>query len=392
MTSYKHLSVQARSLTIFYRVAEDPVVESLLALLDAEDAPADVRIQKYSAFTRNLFEKEENLSRYIWELTALDENIYVRKHARKEETSAVLEDCIAKELQLLQQLSQVSAAEVKAGLEDFLPEWITEDMDFSGLYKERMDNLFAMGWGIYARHRMFTYDEGEIVPVAFPDPIELKALVGYQFARNQVVENTEAFLRNKPAANVLLYGDAGTGKSSTIKAIVNKLWHQGLRMIEIRKGDMLELPKLIHRLADNPLKFILFIDDLSFTGHNEDVGALKAILEGSVAAKTDNVLIYATSNRRHLVKETLSDRSGDDVHRSETMEEQTSLSDRFGLSIPFSKPDKKEYLEIVHGLADHYGLSDVEDLDMLAERFAIQRGGRSGRTARYFIESLQCQR
>ncbi|MBE6032730.1 MAG: DUF815 domain-containing protein, partial [Clostridiales bacterium] len=340
MTSYKHLRVQARSLTIFYRVAEDPVVESLLALLDAEDAPAEVRLQKYSAFTRNLFEKEENLSRYIWELTALDENIYVRKHARKEETSAVLEDCVAKELQLLQQLSQVSAAEVKAGLEDFLPEWITEDMDFSGLYKERMDNLFAMGWGIYARHRMFTYDEGEIVPVAFPDPIELKALVGYQFARNQVVENTEAFLRNKPAANVLLYGDAGTGKSSTIKAIVNKLWHQGLRMIEIRKGDMLELPKLIHRLADNPLKFILFIDDLSFTGHNEDVGALKAILEGSVAAKTDNVLIYATSNRRHLVKETLSDRSGDDVHRSETMEEQTSLSDRFGLSIPFSKPDK----------------------------------------------------
>ena len=392
MSPYKNLSTQARSLTVFYRVTEDPVVNALLDLLNAADSMADKKALSYSAFTRKLFERNENLSEYIWELTARDENIYVRKHARKEETSELLENCVAKELEILQNLSQLNAAELKTGLGDFLPEWQTKALNFTALYEERMANLFAMGWGIYANHRMFTYEEGEIAPVAFPDPIQLKNLVGYQFARNQVVENTEAFLAGKPAANVLLYGDAGTGKSSTIKAIVNKLWNQGLRMIEVRKGDMLELPKLIHKLADNPLKFILFIDDLSFTGHNEDVGALKAILEGSVAAKTDNVLIYATSNRRHLVKETLSDRSGDDVHRSETMEEQTSLSDRFGLSIPFSKPDKKEYLEIVHGLAEHYGLADTEDLDMLAERFAIQRGGRSGRTARYFIESLQCQR
>ncbi len=408
----KTLKAQASSMTIFYRVMEDPAMAALLRLLDTVGMEKEEKLQAYSAFTRLLFEKNENLSQYIWELTALDENIYVRREAAGEKLSPVLEECALQELSILERLSQVTAKDIKSALstgiylpewitakntnsalntEIYLPEWVTEEMNFRQLYTERMDNLFNMGYGIYARHRMFTYTDGKIKPVPFPDPIRLSGLVGYEFARNQVKENTKAFIQNRPAANVLLYGNAGTGKSSTIKAIVNELWEQGLRMIEIRKGDLLEIPKLIEELAPNPLKFILFIDDLSFTGHNEDVGALKAILEGSASAKTDNIVIYATSNRRHLVKETMSDRTGDDMHRNETMEEQTSLSDRFGLSIPFTKPGKGEYLDIVHGLVEQYGIRAPEDLDIQAERFAIERGGRSGRTARYFVDSLQCR-
>ena len=197
------------------------------------------------------------------------------------------------------------------------------------------------------------------------------------------------FLKDKPAANVLLYGDAGTGKSSTIKAIVNEFADIGLRMIEVRKGDLLKLPELIEKLANNSLKFIIFIDDLSFSKNNEEIGALKAILEGSVSGKTENVVLYATSNRRHLVQESFSDRNGDDIHRNETIQEQTSLSDRFGLAICFYKPDKKEYLDIIHGLVKEYKIKDIENLDVLAERHAMERGGRSGRTARQFVEYLK---
>ena len=198
---------------------------------------------------------------------------------------------------------------------------------------------------------MFTYNKGEIVPAKYPDSIRLSSHIGYERQRKRIIDNTYAFLKDKPAANVLLYGDAGTGKSSTIKAIVNEFADIGLRMIEVRKGDLLKLPELIEKLANNPLKFIIFIDDLSFAKNNEEIGALKAILEGSVSSKTENVVLYATSNRRHLVQESFSDRNGDDIHRNETIQEQTSLSDRFGLSVCFSKPDKKEYLDIIHGLS-----------------------------------------
>ena len=160
-------------------------------------------------------------------------------------------------------------------------------------------------------------------------------------------------------------------------------------MIEVRKGDLLKIPELIDNLANNPLKFIIFIDDLSFAKNNEEIGALKAILEGSVTTKTPNVVIYATSNRRHLVQESFSDRNGDDIHINETIQEQISLSDRFGLAICFSKPDKKEYLDIVHGLLKEYKVNNIENVDILAERHALERGGRSGRTARQFVEQLK---
>ena len=198
-----------------------------------------------------------------------------------------------------------------------------------------------------------------------------------------------ALLNGKPCNNVLLYGDAGSGKSSTIKAIVNEYYEMGLRLIEIKKNQLYSLPDVIEKLADNPLKFIVFIDDLSFSTNDNDFGALKAILEGGVAGKTENIAIYATSNRRNLVKENFNDRNGDDIHLQDTIQEVMSLSARFGLTVTYSKPDKDLYCKIVKDLADAAGIMlDENKLYVRAEAFAIRHGGRNPRTAKQFIDLL----
>ena len=171
--------------------------------------------------------------------------------------------------------------------------------------------------------------------------------------------------------------------------MANALWQEGLRIIELRKDQLREIPRVLDELSGNPLKFVLFIDDLSFSGDDDNFSSLKAVLEGSVAARSSNVVIYATSNRRHIVKERFSDREGDDIHRNDTMQELVSLSERFGLHITFSKPDKQTYLHIVHRLAAQQGIDMPEDkLDLLAERFALERGNRSARLARQLVDGL----
>ena len=244
--------------------------------------------------------------------------------------------------------------------------------------------------GIYARHPMFYISgENQIVPVHNPDKIRLSSLIDYKREQQIILDNTMALLSGKPAANILLTGDAGTGKSSTVKAVVNELSHLGLRILEVRKEQLHSIPAILDELNSNPLKFILFIDDLSFQKDDDNFSALKAILEGSVSARSRNVVIYATSNRRHLVKESFSNRDGDDVHRNDTMQEMLSLSERFGIQITFQKPDKKTYLDIVRHLAKDRGVEmPVEELEAQAERFALGRGGRSARAATQFIDSL----
>ncbi len=192
-----------------------------------------------------------------------------------------------------------------------------------------------------------------------------------------------------PAVNVLLYGDAGTGKSSSVKAIANEFAADGLRLVEVKKNQLYQIPALLDSLAQNPLKFILFIDDLSFSANDDNFAALKAILEGSVGGRSQNVVVYATSNRRHLIKETLSDRSGDDIHEADTRQELMSLSARFGLTVTFQRPDKVRFEEILLDLAKQYGVQMPSDqLFIKGEAFAIRAGGRSPRVARQFIELL----
>ena len=392
MKKLEQINMKAKSFVVFNNILEDDVMKAFLNMIDIKEKSDIKKVEEYSNFTRKLFEKSENFSDYIWKLIIFNENIYVHKLASKEIISNMLAQCVKHELQTLQDIATITSQDIRSEIEynGFMAEWsINTEYDFNKMYEERMEKLFTVGYGIYSNNIMFTYDNGKVAPVKYPDNIRLSSHIGYERERKRIIDNTYAFIKGKPAANVLLYGDAGTGKSSTVKAIVNEYANEGLRMIEVRKGDLLEIPKLIQELANNPLKFILFIDDLSFSKNNEEIGALKAILEGSVTAKTSNVVIYATSNRRHLVQESFSERQGDDIHRNDTIQEQISLSDRFGLSICFSKPNKKEYLEIIHGLLKEYKVKDIENVDMLAEQHAMSRGGRSGRIARQFVEYLK---
>jgi predicted AAA+ superfamily ATPase len=204
-----------------------------------------------------------------------------------------------------------------------------------------------------------------------------------------VFANTRAFVDGRPAANVLLCGDAGTGKSSTVKAVANAFFNEGIRLIELRKDQLSHLPLVMGKISGNPLKFIIFIDDLSFNKSDDNFSMLKAALEGSASAKAENAVIYATSNRRHIIKESFSDRDGDDVHRNDTLQESLSLSERFGLTVLFSKPDKKLYLRIVKELAKKHEISISEqELEVQAEAFALRKGNRSARCAEQFIDSL----
>lgn len=231
------------------------------------------------------------------------------------------------------------------------------------------------------------------MPILHPDPIEIGSLVGYERERGLVVENTAALAAGLPAANVLLCGDAGTGKSSTVKAVANRFFPQGVRLLELRKEQLRLLPGVMDELSGNPLKFILFLDDLSFQRNDDSFGELKAILEGTAAAKAPNVAIYATSNRRHLVRETFSERDGDDVHRQDTLQEIASLSERFGLSVLFGRPDKALYLTIVQSLALRAGIPAPPDgFAAEAEAFALRKGGRSARAAEQFVQSLAARR
>ena len=242
------------------------------------------------------------------------------------------------------------------------------------------------GSGYFARANAFTIIDGMPQPIANPDPIRLSDLKGYAVQKKAIRDNTLSLLAGKNANNILLYGDKGCGKSSTVKAIANEYADRGLKIIEMPMDQIKQFPAICSMIERSPFTFILFLDDLSFTAEDERFVALKAFIEGGVAGKPHNMAIYATSNRRHIIRENFSDRNGDDVHVRDAMQSASSLSDRFGIEITFSNPVKNEYLYIVDRLAEDYGLDLPEErLHLLAERFAIRKNGRSPRTARQFI-------
>lgn len=284
------------------------------------------------------------------------------------------------------------------GMHDYAPFWRIENIDLETLYFERLANIRKYGFGMWANDKMFRMelsDQSEngyfLKPVSFPDAVALSDLIGYEQQRKQVLDNTKALLQGLKASNILLYGSAGTGKSATVKAVANAYAHEGLRLIELSKNELHLLPKLLEELNANPLKFILFLDDLSFQENDDDFSALKAVLEGSISARAYNTVIYATSNRRHIVRETFSQRAGDEIHRNDTMQETISLS-RFGIQILFDKPNKDLYLQIAENLAKQYHLQmDSATLRLKAEQFALRKSGRSARAARQLIEQLCCE-
>ncbi|MBQ2823636.1 MAG: DUF815 domain-containing protein [Oscillospiraceae bacterium] len=382
-------SVAFKSLTVFRGILADETIAAFVKLL------SDPTAEKYGGFLYSLYEHTDNFTAYLLKIVTEDENTFMRRLAAFEEVPEHIEKAAKHELEILQKLSQLTPDEIKRlipyGTELLKAGWKTEKVDFTAAYTERMSELSTKGFGIFAKYHTFTLKNGKIVPIKNPDPQTLSQLSGYALERGKVVNNTLALLNGKPAANVLLYGDAGTGKSSTVKAVVNEYRDMGLRLIELKKQQLEELPVVIDKIAKNPLKFIIFVDDISFSSDDDSFSTLKAVLEGSVATKTANAVIYATSNRRHLVKERFSDRDGDDIHAGDTREELISLSERFGLKVAFLKPNKEIYLEIVRKLAEEYGVEFNDELCIKAEAFALRRNGRSGRAAKHFIESIKAE-
>lgn len=384
------LNIKLSALSIFRDLLRDPVIAAFQNLMAAlEDKELLQQVYAYGEFVSCLYQKESNLSTYIRNLILNDENFYVKEKAAEAPVSQTVETALKKELDTLEKLSAVTSEAVKSVIAytGFLPDWETTPFDFHYEYRERIHRLPYTGYGIYAKYTVFHLENGSIQPVKHPDTQSLSQLFGYERERGLILKNTEALLSGEGASNMLLYGDAGTGKSSTIKAVCNHYGPQGLRLIEVKKNELFRIPYLVEELSANPLKFVLFIDDLSFSSNDDNFSALKAILEGSVSTCGKNIAIYATSNRRHLVKETMGDRAGDELHVNDTLQETMSLAARFGLTITYQRPDKEEYLAIVKNLAREYGL-DVPEKELFrkAEAHALRCGGRSPRVAKQFIE------
>ena len=374
------------ALVVFRGLLDAPLVQALRAALAAEESALGGAL---AAFEAALFARGTNWTRALLDLLLEDENLCLQVAAGGD-AGPVLEQALDSELDFLQALGRAELDDVFHAAPDYLPRWQTDpEADYHAAYQARRAAVGRKGYGIFARYHVFTLEDGRLVPVRYPDPQRLSELPGYEREREKIIANTKALLEGKPANNVLLYGDAGTGKSSTVKAIANEFAPDGLRLIEVKKNQLYQIPALMDELAKNPLKFLLFIDDLSFTANDDNFAALKAILEGSVGGRSHNVAVYATSNRRHLVKESMADRTGDDLHAADTRQELMSLAARFGLTVTFQQPDKARYDGILLELARQYGVQMPSDqLFLKGEAFALRAGGRSPRVAKQFVEML----
>ena len=394
-------NARLHGLVVFRSLLDDPVVAKLLDLTDRMEAGAPGYgpvCDAVAQFEAALFEHTTNWGSYLSAAVLEAETVCVRQ-AASGTLAPALQTALDSELAFLQALCGLTLDELLTAAGSatgqaqelaFLPRWETSSIDLPAAYAQRMSEVGKKGYGMFAKHHVFTVENGQLVPVKYPDPQRLSELPGYEKEREKVIANTKALLAGMPANNVLLYGDAGTGKSSAVKAIANEFAPEGLRLVEVKKNQLYQIPDLMDKLAANPLKFILFFDDLSFTANDDNFAALKAILEGSVGGRAKNIAVYATSNRRHLIKETLTDRTGDDIHEADTRQELMSLSARFGLTVTFQRPEKARFENILAELAKQHGIDmPMDQLLVKAEAFAIRAGGRSPRVAKQFIE--QCE-
>lgn len=367
------------------------------------DYDKEATVENYSKFFR-YFAANGSLKEYLSMLVLTDDNVFTKAAAagRADELPKAVLDGVKSDLKKLEELASLTPEDIINNAEKSqkeilltMPRWETGSAlpPLGENWADKIDELKAFhkenGYGSYVQYSAFGWRDGELVPINSLDKIRLSDLKNYDRQRKQILDNTLAFLEGYPANNILLYGDRGTGKSSTVHALLNEYKNRGLRMIEISKGDIGDLSLIREMIHESPMKFIIFIDDLSFDTHDDSFSELKAALEGSLSGRQGNTLIYATSNRRHLIKESFADREND-VHRSDTMQEEISLSDRFGLSVYFDNPDKNGYLDIVEKIAKDRDIkADRDKLLNSAEGWARRKGGRSPRCARQFVDYVE---
>lgn len=408
------------SLLLYQEVLEDRVgrvFQRLLRVLSEGETPT-ASLKAYGEWFHHLAAQGHSWLEHIQERILQADNPFSR--AAQWHDQARLPDVLVAaarhDLQILGQVAACGTGELSvwvqqhSGYSRDLITWnvpisssiaLFHQFETSDDWGERLDDLVVhygqFGVGLLAQFRAFRWREGQLQGVHYPDEIQVRDLVGYERQRERLLQNTEFLLVGYGALHVLLYGSRGSGKSSLVKGLLNHFGDRPLRLVEVTKRELGALPDIVEPLRSLPQKFIVFVDDLSFDADDDGFRALKVVLEGSITACPPNVVVYATSNRRHLVREFQGDRpspsSGlDDIHPWDTVQEKLSFSDRFGLTLTFEPADQGTYLQIVHHLAaqSQISLNDSE-LEYRALQWATQQNGRSGRTARQFINFLRAE-
>lgn len=432
----EELRLKLNAISVYRTILEDKLLKSLQLFLErifSEKIDLNCFVSRYNSIYFDLVSMKQQVSlrEYIIDLIITDENPFswAAERTEYESINIMLVKAASNDLRNLEEISKVSSdifkeyalqylctSSYEATVVNSLPDWnngqpeghtstlkelFYENDIWNRYIRELSDFYKTNGTGIFSRYRAFKWEKegefGSLKGIDTPDPVMLSDFIGYETERSEIINNTEQFLKGYSANNMLLYGDRGTGKSSTVKALVNEYWKKGLRIVEVPKNNLADFPKIIAQLKDRKQKFIIFIDDLAFEDEEESYTSLKAVLEGGLQSRPLNVVIYATSNRRHLIKEKFSDRLGlqsgnadDEIRSQDTIQEKLSLADRFGITIVFSSPDKNRFLEIVEGIAAKRGICyDRDKLVREALKWEMWYNGRSPRTARQFIDWLE---
>lgn len=350
-------------------------------------------VNAYLKLCRNLLLAEKSFGEYLHDMLIFSEQPLVAEYIKTH--NPLILKAIEHDVDRIREISFFAASDLKQYLSltfnkdmSELPEFERGEFSYNADYFVR--HYTEKGSGIFSQYKAFTFDSGEMKPVKLCDPIRLSDLKRYEVQKKQIVENTLCFINDKPANNVLLYGDRGTGKSSTIKALLNE--YASLRMVQLDKRQISKIFDLYEILGAVPLHFIIFIDDLSFSEDDDGFFMFKQALDGSLTVKPKNVLIYATTNRRHIIKETAANRADNYIHKSDAIDDNMSLSERFGLFVTFTAPNKEQFLDIAVRIACDRGINfDEEVFCSGLERFALKRGGRSPRIAKQYVDMLEAK-
>ena len=373
-------------LFIFDGIKDDPIVNAILEKDNATLLRGIVRFAETEGVT------EDSLREYIATLLANDENVLSMLARGQKRIGDDLYRLAMLDIEtVFTRLFDTKIKYKPSGNSTGYYVGYTESIrkiTSSNTPNELLENLLShyssLGNGLLSKYIAFRYD-GELKGIENSDKADFDDIVGMEHQKKVLTDNTKAYLEGKFANNVLLFGDRGTGKSTSVKALLNMFAKDGLRVIELPKSAITKIPDLTKQLEDSPHKYILFLDDLTFERHDTEYRALKIAMEGQLQANAGNVLVYATSNRRHLIRETWADRDGGEVHVNDNKQEMLSLAERFGISLFFPAPDSKQYIEIVRVLLERNGIEMTDEIKKEAVRWEMNYGGKSGRCAKQFV-------